>query len=282
MSNMVELVGFGSGGGSVGGGGGASLNFKFTAYETESDLLNATPSDNTIGVITTEPITGYIFASTVPNVTYADNGLIWVTTGTASAVEFNAIKKNAIQIYPITAMQYVYGEWISVTAKSRIDGVWEDWWNGELFVSGNEFETFTGGWAFSGEETGTDQGNDGTRIRLGSTTASKNENKYTYTVNKIDLTSYDVIEISITGGYLGFTNGSSVKLQVVDSVGYTSSPVASVTILDKAKGDVSAAVGQLAVSGITGSYHIQIIIEWDSGTNVANKEYIDFSRVVCL
>jgi hypothetical protein len=54
-------------------------------------------------------------------------GQVWVTTGNSSGVAFNALKKNRIQLYPISAKQYVGGAWTDVTAKSYKSGEWVEW-----------------------------------------------------------------------------------------------------------------------------------------------------------
>jgi hypothetical protein len=53
--------------------------------------------------------------------------MVWVFIGKSSAVAFNALKKNGIQVYPISAKQYVNGAWVDVTAKSYQNGKWVDW-----------------------------------------------------------------------------------------------------------------------------------------------------------
>lgn len=55
------------------------------------------------------------------------NGTIWIETGNSSAVAFNALKKNGIMVYPLSAKQYVSGEWVDVTAKSYQGGEWVEW-----------------------------------------------------------------------------------------------------------------------------------------------------------
>lgn len=116
------------------GGGGTSLNFDVKAYATEEALLAATPKENTIGVITTTEITGWVFSATEPE--NPSEGMVWISTGSSSAVEFNALKKNGIQVYPLSAKQYVSGAWVDVTAMSYQGGEWVEWWNGEVYEEG--------------------------------------------------------------------------------------------------------------------------------------------------
>lgn len=107
------------------GGGGASLNFAVKAYSSEAELLAAVPKENTIGIITTTPITSWFFDAEEPE-TVAD-GMVWFPTGTSSTLAFNALKKNGIQVYPISAKQYVGGAWVDKTAMSYRGGEWVDW-----------------------------------------------------------------------------------------------------------------------------------------------------------
>lgn len=104
----------------AGGGGGAALNFKVVPGLTQP----GTASENTIWV-TTERIGAWYFSATQPeNMQEWD---VWFQTGTESAVEFNAIKKNAVQVYPLSAKQMVSGLLMDVTAMSYKNGEWVEW-----------------------------------------------------------------------------------------------------------------------------------------------------------
>lgn len=107
------------------GGGGAALNFKIIPYATEEALQTATPTENTIGVITETKITSWIFAASEP--AEPVEGMLWIVVGSSSPVGFNALKKNTILICPLAARQYVDGGWTDVTAKIYQNGAWADW-----------------------------------------------------------------------------------------------------------------------------------------------------------
>lgn len=101
------------------GGGGAALNFKV--------VPNPQPSvakENTIWV-DTDRINNYYFSATQPEgmVDYD----VWFPVGTSSPVEFNALKKNGIQVYPMAAKQYVSGVCRDVVAKIYQGWEWVDW-----------------------------------------------------------------------------------------------------------------------------------------------------------
>jgi hypothetical protein len=54
---------------------------------------------------------------------------IWITTGTSSHAAFNALKKNTLQVYPISAKQYIGVAWVDKTAKIYQDDEWTNWQN---------------------------------------------------------------------------------------------------------------------------------------------------------
>lgn len=122
------------------GGGGGGLNFQVIGGTTAP----SNHKENMIWVNTSTKITSYIFSAEEP--TNPTPGMVWITTGTSSTVEFNALKKNGIQVYPISAKQYVSGAWVVKAAKSYQGGQWIEWWNGDLFVNGDQVTHITGGW----------------------------------------------------------------------------------------------------------------------------------------
>ena len=125
--------------------GGAPLNFNVLAYETEEKLKADSQMENTIGVVTATDISSWVFSPEEP--AEPSEGMVWFFNGTNSSVEFDALKnKNAIQLYPVSAQQYVSGAWVNVVAMSYRDGAWVNLWNGELYTPGNEFKMITGGW----------------------------------------------------------------------------------------------------------------------------------------
>lgn len=120
-------------------GGGTALNFRVVGGTTAP----ANPAENCIWVNTDTPITSWIFSATEPSP--AEAGMVWISTGTSSNIEFNALKKNGIQVYPLSAKQYVSGAWVAKTAKSYQGGAWRSlirW----LYNKGDECTDITGGW----------------------------------------------------------------------------------------------------------------------------------------
>ncbi len=73
-------------------------------------------------------------------------GQVWITPGTSSPVAFNALKKNSMMVYPLSAKQYISGAWVSVDAKSFQSGEWKAWIV-YLYNNGDECEAISGGFA---------------------------------------------------------------------------------------------------------------------------------------
>lgn len=115
-----------------GAGGASALNFKIVG----GAIQPGNPKENTIWVNTQTEISGWAFSATEPGSPV--EGMVWILTGTSSKVEFNVLKKNCVQVYPISAKQYVSGAWVDVTAKSYQGSEWVDWimWDNFLFYHG--------------------------------------------------------------------------------------------------------------------------------------------------
>lgn len=186
----------------VGGdkGGGADLNFSVVRYASESDLPE-TAVENTIAVITETEITNWAFDVDEPET--LDEGMVWFGIGTSSLVEFNALKTNSVQIYPLCAKQYINGALVDVTAKTYQGGVWVDW-TAYLFKDGNTFESLTGGWesttAYTNsnyKKTPTLTFEDG-KMKISLTGTANFTNGTVSTVNEIDLTGFSQLIFSCT------------------------------------------------------------------------------------
>ena len=106
----------------VGGGGGNSLNFNVV---NGWDSPPSNPKENTIWVNTGVVITSWVFSATQP--ANPAQGMVWFSTGASSPVAFNALKKNSIMVYPMSARIYNNGEWSEKEAKIYQNGAWVEW-----------------------------------------------------------------------------------------------------------------------------------------------------------
>lgn len=101
--------------------GGEELNFSVVDYASEADLP-LTAEENTIAVFVIVDMTSYILSPSEPE--NPAQGMVWIKTGTSSSTDFNALKENAIQIYPQSSAQYKDGAWITVNTKVYQNGTW--------------------------------------------------------------------------------------------------------------------------------------------------------------
>lgn len=228
-------------------GGGTSLNFKVVGNPQPE-----TAKDNTIWVDTDVEITSWVFSATQPET--AAEGVVWITTGTSSPVAFNALKKNGITVYPLSAKQYVSGKWVDKTAKSYQGGKWVDWWNGELYDTGNEYTPYTGGWEVTtkGKDTTVSKDFDAMTI------STMYDDNSLYCSKKIDLTHFKKLVVDSKNG----TTTSSAEHRdgrtkvcvwsAIDGDG-SSNRVAYVDYPAKHDGEL-----ELDVSALTGEYYVGI------------------------
>lgn len=107
------------------GGGSNPLNFQVKTYPSETELKADNPKENTIGIITTTTMTSWVFSATEPK--EPEVGMVWIGIGTSSNCEFNALKKNTLLVYPLSAKQYVGNTFSDVKAFNYIGGEWLGW-----------------------------------------------------------------------------------------------------------------------------------------------------------
>lgn len=231
---------------------GAGVNFKVVGGVTQP----TDPSENTIWVNTSVDISGWVFSASEP--AEPVEGLAWLETGAYSNVEFNALKKGDIRVYPLAAKQYVSGAWVEKSALSYQNGTWVAWLRREiLYEPGNENIPVTGGWTYTSKGYASDASAPGiptiTRGISSLTVQMPNvSGAIIHPANKIDLTEYSTIVFDgiITGatGYASLCN-----LRVWSEFGNYSSTgySASVTIQKNVDGEVS-----LDVSELSGKFYI--------------------------
>lgn len=122
-----------------GNGGSNQLNFMVVGGTTEP----TNPVENTIWLNTSERITSYTFSVGQPT---KASGKVWISLGAASAIKFDALKKNGLMVYIGFAKQCTNDEYKEVPAKIYQSGAWKDLWDGTLYSSGDEYSIVTGGW----------------------------------------------------------------------------------------------------------------------------------------
>ena len=227
--------------------GSGALNFNVVGGLTQP----AGPKENTIWVNTDQKITSWIFSAEAP--AKPEEGIVWVTTGASSQVAFNALKKNTVMVYPISAKQYVSGAWVDVTVKSYHDGKWVDWIV-YLYNSGDECISVTGGWTAykGGSSSSMTKNNDSITLK------GSSENSITaMTSQKIDLTNFNKIEISVIDVKKSGT--WNAKLRATEERKNAPTAVAELALA------FETGTQYLDVSSLTGSYYIALYLYGGNG-----------------
>lgn len=109
--------------------GGGGLNFKVVAGLTQP----GSATENTIWVMA-ESLTGWAFSADEPE--EMSEGEVWISLGVSSPVAFNALRKNELRVYPISASQYLRGVLVSTPAKIFTNGAWQDMIDFNIFDAG--------------------------------------------------------------------------------------------------------------------------------------------------
>ena len=251
----------------TGGGGGGGLNFSVVGGTTAP----SSPKENMIWINTDQKITSWIFSATEPESPV--EGMAWITIGTSSTVEFNALKKNGLQVYPISAKQYIGGAWVDKTAMSYQNGEWVEWVT-YLYNKGDECVDITSGWELSTDYTGAYSHGD---------TLTKNEASMVFTStfqmnvhnaygflranNKINLTSKNTIDVNFNS--FASINGVPLYLCIKEKDIAANNMIASVEIRN---GDKNA---HLDISLYNGEYYVGI-----AAGNAEGSSSVDVGEVI--
>lgn len=224
------------------GAGGTPLQFRVIASLTEP----ASFRENDIWV-KAEGMTGWIVAPRLPE---AEEGTVCIITGENASVCFNAVRKNALTVCPVSAWQVIEGEWKQQDAWAFVGGAlvqFSSTWDGYYFKDGDQFESVTGGWAAFSEPANT-------TVTIGDILAVKSDNNgqtaRLSTVGAVDLTEAKTLWIDSPGA----SSGRYAGTVHVCTEKNTGTSVASVTL-----GDSSAYKSgkySIDVSGLSGSFYI--------------------------
>ena len=235
-----------------GAGGTNPLNFKVICNPKPE-----TAKENTIWV-DTDRINNYYFSDTKPENMEAYD--VWFPVGTSSTVAFNALKKNGLQVYPISAKQYIGGSLVAKTAKSWRNGNWVEWVT-YLYNTGNDCNDITGGWqAVNGRTDG--YGNTGSCALKGDSfilsTSAPATSITRITKKKMDISKIKSIAIKVTAAM-----NSDANLFVSSTNNTTNSSMAANCGLAK------TGIHYLDVSKVSGEYYVGVqltngVSDWTS------------------
>ena len=220
-------------------GSGVGLNFKVICNPKPD-----TAKENTIWV-DTDRINNHYFSATQPeNMAEYD---VWFLIGTSSTVEFSAVKKNPIMVYPLYAKQYIGGELVDKIAHSYQNGEWVAWIS-DLVI----FESGKG----SVQAASTKKGGGTITVSTSKITFSGDDVVY-YTTSKLNTAGYKTLRltgkfttINSDADLTGFGLKSSVP--VADNFSAQSGWVSSKEI---ESANSSSKVYDCPISG-SGSYYV--------------------------
>ena len=229
-------------------GGGAPLNFKVVGNPQPTN-----PRENTIWINTDTAVTGYVFSAAAPS--SPTQGMVWISTSFYSTSEFNALKKNGIQVYPSYAKQYVNGTWVTKEVKIYQGGAWKQPWDGKLFFNG-AFRVISG---LNGTGVGATVRIEGSNLFIN----ADNEYAWPYSIERIDLTDVKTIVVKMESPSFTWNNrpwgGFGVCKNIPTSGGSIDAAYKHFNTSDP-RGEYA-----LDVSGLNGEYYLGFAISDTSG-----------------
>lgn len=181
----------------------SSLNFSVVGGTTQP----SNPKENTIWVNTDKAVKGWAFSVTEP-----DNpveGMVWIQTGQSSTVAFNALKKENLQVYPLSAKQYVNSTFVDVSAKIYRANSWTDIIQ-QLWIVKDGITTY----AFNVNTGSASIATDGTDLVFKTTDAGY----HTLKLLNIDLTNHDTLHVVINS-ISGFTESRKPTFNIYNKSG---------------------------------------------------------------
>lgn len=223
--------------------GGVDLNFQVIWGDCPD-----TAEENTVWVDTAS-VESWVFSPAAPE--DPAEGMVWIYTGTQSAVKFNALKKNGVMVYPLSVKQYVGGAWVDKTAKSYQNGAWVDWIT-YLYNNGDECADLTGGWeekATDSNEKGITKGANKITVSV-SRTSGNHQGSIAGTKNMVDLANVKTLRVTVADYSNSSGNANFCRIGVTNT-GFNSENTIAAYKVVSGNGTV-----ELDVSSLSGSYYI--------------------------
>lgn len=214
-------------------------------------------------ILDAEPIdcTSYTVLANALAPTYNIDNKVWIKSGEISTVSFNALKKNGIMIYPLSAKQYISGAWTTVTAMTYQGEQWVDW---ILYLYNQGVKNVD--WTASG-----DYYTDGETYLLAGRTSSAGAYTGTWTSGLFDATNLNTVEVYVDKYNRGGPE-SFGKILILDEAGDT--------LVTKSYSASQTAIWEsLDISTITSKCKVRVT---SGHTRTSGQTaYIQFSIVRC-
>lgn len=206
------------------------------------------PCANDFWVNTDSTIMGFSFGVNAPE---AKAGMLWIETGISSPVAFNALKNNALLVYPVSVKQYINGAWADKTAYIYLGGAWVEvitdtrlYFAGEFFA---QYESVASNATVNYESD-----------FISITTVANKESEGYVQIGPVDVTKYAYAEAV-------FVNDSGKSFN--GCVFVSDTEIGSITYADKQK-KMAFSSGEITVgldlSNVTGQQYLYI--GFNSGT----------------
>ena len=223
------------------GGGGGGLNFKVVGGTSQP----VNPKENTIWVNTETEISGWAFSATEPGSPV--EGMVWIYTGTYSTKEFNALKKNCVNVYPLSAKQYISGSLVSKKTKIYQNGTWREFIDPKYILNAESqsISDVSSQWSYEySPQQNFGKTSDGAYFSLSQ--SSGGEPRTFYAKTAIDVTKYSILEV------YGYTKTSKATNRF--GLLKSKSGSSSAFVVSKQFG-TSAEVLLLDISSLSGYYY---------------------------
>lgn len=220
------------------------LNFKVVG----GTAAPSNPKENTIWVDTSTAVSEWVYSDHQPDASI--NGRVWIKSGSGGDPNFDALKgKNWIFLYPRFTKQVVNGVWVDKTAKVYLSGAWKDLWDGTLYDSGNQYDSFTGGWLASSDDTVNYVAFQSDKIQFFNTGGTTMPVAI-YTKKKIDVSNFNTLQIE-----WNLSRDKDVKFGLTNSntTGNAPSFTASTTVTG-----TGSKVSTLDISSATGEFYVSV------------------------
>ena len=120
----------------------SSLNFRIVGGTSQPN----DPVENTVWVNTDKEISSWAISPEQPD--SPTEGMVWISSGSSGNVSFNALKKNEIAVFPLTAKQYVSGVWKDTDYSIYQDDTWIKPETGLIIYGSGAFGRNSNGIAF--------------------------------------------------------------------------------------------------------------------------------------
>ena len=227
-------------------GGGVGMNFRIVGGTVQPNSAKG----NDIWV-NTDKVESYVFSAIEPESPVA--GMVWFEVGFDSSVAFNALKKNAVYVYPVSCNQYVDEEWVSVEAHIFQNGEWVQFSDIVtelvLYNAGDQCADITGGWETHGSASSILK-EDHIYLMIGSGWIGRQA----WTANPVDMSNYTTLNINVTEWsklcYLGI-NDTKPKAVDWESDNFTNKDDCEELVEIRADGVVS-----MDISAVSGNFYV--------------------------